>query len=93
MIGFDMEDGRAGGDEIDAFLRRAAAQAKQGEEAADFDTAFSALAGVVAHLARQNDALAELQAKSIKVIAALEKRVAALEERRNVRGPFIRRKE
>lgn len=80
-------------DEIDAFLRHAAARAELGAEDSDQDTMLAVLSAVVTHLARQNDALAALQAKSIRVIEALERRVEKLERGGNVRGPFISRRE
>ena len=91
MIGFDMQDG----DDIDAFLRAAAARAAAGSGESDPDTMLAVLSGLVVQLARQNDALAALQEKTVRVIEALERRVAKLEgrQRPNVRGPFIRRVE
>lgn len=80
-------------DEIDAFLRGAAVRAELGAEESDPGTLLAVLSGAVVQLARQNDALAALHEKSIRVIEALEKRVAKLERGGNVRGPFIQRGE
>lgn len=86
------------GDPIDDLLRSAAARAELGAlldgktDDERRDILIGLLWSAAGQLSRQNDALAALVGTMTGVIEGLGRRIAALEEPRNARGPFVRPK-